>query len=897
MLACISTSGLAQNRANIKGKVVDSTTKETMEFATVAVLNRKDSSLVSYTTTLKTGEFNLHNLPSAVDLKLVISFVGYSNYRKYFRLEKGETVDLGTIKMGSKNGVLSEVKVHGEAVPIMVKKDTIEFSAEAFKTPPNAVVEDLLKRLPGIQIDMDGTITVNGKTIKKLLIDGKQYFANDPRIASKNLDADMIAKVQIYDDRDDDPDHLIPDAKVDKILNLTLKSAIKKSVGGKLHGGYGTRDRYDAGLLYNMFRDTLQISLIGLSNNLNQTGFSQSDLNSLGGFNRSGNVNTINAGGRGGGSIQTVTSGGVNINTDYGKKLKVNLLYFYSYTNSNYTSTTFRQQFFGDTTLSSPGASQYIDVANQHTISSLVEANPDTTVRIRYAPKVTFSTDAYNAIGTSNSYNNFFPQLNSSFANTDSHSNNFQFQQSFSYYKRLHRKGETLNITHNLNISPGSGLAYAINNFTSYTAVLPSSNLNRLADSYNNNIDASIGVNYRLPFNKKLTGDVQVNGSYNHNNGRLFDYNLDPATGKYTMYIDSLSHNLVRRQGIEYVRPELTFKLTKQINLIVNATVELMQTYNQFNKNIPDINRFNTYVLPNISYQSPKFSASYNQNINQPSINDLLPYTTFSSQLYSSIGNPNLKPTRTHNLNTNYYTNTAETMVSTSIYINGQYVENSVFRETNVNSQGATLAKPVNKTGSYSLTGGGYLSKGFKKIGQWQTRVSTSVYGSNYHSFFQVNNSEGFQNSYSISLNQSLYANWNNKFEINPSYNISPSITSYQNLAYNTVNYVTQNLNVPVTLKWIKHTTIESSYIYRYNPLVAAGFQKSINIFNFSLARQIQYRDRGEIKVSVYDLFDQNVSEYRYASGNSVTDQQQKILKRYFLLTYAYRFTSTTTKK
>jgi hypothetical protein len=914
ILACITTTGLAQNRANIKGIVVDSVSKDVMEFATVAVLNRKDSSLISYTTTLKTGEFNLHNLPAGVGLKLIISFVGYDNYRKYFTLNKAETVDLGNIKMKSKNGLLAEVKVQGEAVPIIVKKDTIEFSAEAFKTPPNAVVEDLLKRLPGIEVDFNGNITVNGKAVSKLMVDGKQFFANDPRIASKTLDADMISKVQVYDDRDDDPDHLVPDSKVSKIINLKLKYAIKRSTTGKVHGGYGTRDRFDAGLLYSTFRDTLQLSAIIIANNLNRTGFSQGDLSSLGGFNRSGNDNLgyggLVTGGNSGG-IETLGSGGLNINNDYGKKLKINLLYYYSHTSDVYNSRQFNQQFFSDNTLrtlsaphtdtlSSNSASNSHSVSNKHSISGLVESKPDTNTIIRYQPKLNFNTGSSKSSSNNNSYNNFAGAVNTNNYLTNGNSKQFAFQQSFSYYLKLHKKGESLNISHNLSISsPSNNQNFTDNELNIYYPATSASSLIRLADNAASGSNASLNISYRYPFTKKLTGSLSSNNNFSYNHGRLYTYNFNPGTGLYNVYIDSLSRDLVRKNYNETIRPELTYTISKPKYIRLNAAlnVQFMQVYNQFHKNVADINRFETYLLPSFDMSISNLSLSYSQSVSQPSINDMVPYTTVYNLLNSFVGNPDLLPTRNHNLNASYYYNKSESQLSGSLYSYYSFNENSVFRESTYNNQGGSFQKPVNKTGSYNYYISASISKGFKKFNNWQIRVSDRLSDNGSHNFFQVNAQRGFQNSSSISFNQAVYLNYNNKFEINPSYTISPSITSYQDVAYNTVKYVNQNLSVPITVKGIKHYVIESTYSYAYNPLVSAGFRKSSNVLNISFARLFQYRDRAEIRLSVYDLFDQNVSAYRFVSGNYIVDQQTQILQRYFLLTYTWRFVSTVTKK
>jgi len=896
LLAITATASLAQNRANIQGKVVDSASNEILELATVAVVNPTDSSLISYTVTNKAGEFTLHNLPSDKPVKLVISYVTYNNYRKNLNLKKGETLQLGTLKLSAKTNNLNEVKINGEAVPIVVKKDTIEFNAEAFKTPPNSVVEDLLKRLPGLEVDMDGNITVNGKSVK-LKVDGKEFFSNDPRIASKNLDADLIAKVQVYDDREDDPDHLIPDAKVNKIINLKLKSAIKKSVGGKLHGGVGTRDRYDAGIIYNMLRDTLQISLIGIANNLSRTGFSQGDLSSLAGFSRNGTdvARNLNLGGRG--SISTIGAGGANINTDYGKKLKVNLLYYFSHSSNINGEKEFSQQFLkNDTILSSNYFVDDRSHSNTHTLSSLVEMNPDSTVKIRYQPIITISNSGSNGNYTNNAYNNFVPRLNSSINSSRDRSDNFRFQHTFSYYHAFHKKGESLNISHNMSISPGNGVDYTLNDITSYTAI-PSSTQDRLGNSASRSSSASVNITYRDPFSKKLTGDVQLSNNFNYNNGRLFTYDLNPQTGLYDAYVENLSRDLVRKQFYETIRPEITYNFTKKARLMASVGVQFMQTYNKFKKGFPDINRYDTFLLPALSFSNSLFSLSYSMSVRQPEINSLRPDTTVYNQFSSNSGNPLLKPTRSHSLNVSVYLNKPERMLSTNIsgyfFIN----ENSVFSERKTSSQYVSFSRPINKSGSYSSSLSGTESKSFKKFNNWQVRLTDRISANYQHNFFNINGQDGFQNTLSGTFSQQVFANWNNKFEFNPTYTVNPSFTSYQDVNFKNIRYATQSLYIPTVIKMVKHMTFEANYSYAYNPQVAPGQQRSSNVVNLSIARQFQFRDRGEIKISCFDLFDQSIDSFRYVGDNYLYDIQEQILRRYFLISYSYRFTSTTTKK
>lgn len=868
--------------------------------ATVAVINVKDSTsaaLISYTLSDKNGAFALHNLPAALPLKVLITFVGYKPVRKLMTLTKGENVNLGTIELSSK--LLQEISITGERLPIVVKADTIEFNAEAFKTRPNAVVEDLLKKLPGIEVANDGTITVNGKKVSKIMIDGREFFANDPKIASKNLDAALIAKVQVYDDREDDPDHLIEDSKVDKIINLKFKKALKKSIFGKVYGGAGTQGRYESGGLFNMFRDTLQVSIIGVGNNLSKTGFSRQELYSAGGFDRGGGDNVLNSGTFGGQSysgIQSVATGGFNINNDYGKKLKLNLVYFLSHTQNTYNSEAKQRQFLNDTTLTSLSSSSRSNYTTKHNIGTTIKWKPDASTEIKYNPTITINNSGSNSSSSSFNSSNFLQSISTN--SGDSHSNNggTQFQQSFSFYKSLKKKRESITITHSLKINPDEADNYSTNKLVSYTSALPTTTLNRYSNTSTKGTDANLSASYRYPLSKKLIADVSISGNYNRQHGNLLTYDFNPAINQYNVYLDSLSYNLVRAQWTESVHPGITYNITKKITLVAGLSTQWQQIDNQFNKNIPDLNQNYLFILPNLRLSLGDMTLSYDANISQPSINDLQPIKYVYSPVSSYTGNPDLKPTKRNNFSANYYSYKPESQVNTSVYSNFTLEENSVYRRRTISSVGASTSSPVNRNGQYNGSLGFNIGKKFKKINDITIGVSTNIFSYVYHNFFQLNQDEGFQNNYSISASGRLSVNWKDIIEFEPAYSINRNITTYTGVNYNNVAYTSHSVDTHFMSHLPGKIDIEGSYNYTYNPLASAGFQKSINLVSMSLAHQLLKKDRGEIKLSCYDIFNQNVSAYQYAGANSITDVQSQIIKRYFLLTLLFKFNKAITK-
>jgi len=891
--------GNAQNRSNLTGKVADSVSTAPVELATVAVLNPKDTlnSLVSYTLTDKNGVFTLHNLPSGITLKVLITFVGYMPYRKMITLVKGANVDLGKIILNPKE--LKEVAITGERLPIVIKKDTIEFNAEAFKTRPNAVVEELLKKLPGVEIDNKGTITVNGKSVSKIMIDGKEFFANDPKIATKNLDASLIDKVQVYDDRENDPDHLVEDSKVEKIINLKFKKALKKSTFGKVYAGAGTQGRFEAGGLYNMFRDTLQVSLIGVGNNLNKTGFSREDLYSSGGFNRAGD-NVLNQGttfgGNNYGSIQSVATGGFNINNDYGKKLKLNLVYFYTRTQTLSKNQSNNQQFFPTDTLTTKSNYSSTATDNKHNLSFSLKWQADTATQIKYNPLINFSNSQTTSNSAADRDSYLIPHISHNTNISDYETNSVQFQHSFSYYRRLKKKFESITITHNLSINPGANKNYYQNDLTSFTPTQPSDSLNRYAQRNSKNVSASLNASYRYPLSKKIIADIALSGNYNKQGGNLFTYDFNPANNQYSIYIDSLSTDATRYQKTEGIRPGFTYNITKKTSLIVGLTAQWQQIKNQFNRNISDLDQNYLFFLPSVQFRTGDISLGYDVNISQPGISDLQPIKLVYSSLYTYTGNPDLKPTRRNNFNASYYKYNPESRVNINFYSNGTIEQNSIYRQRTLSTLGAQTSRPINRDGQYNASMGGGIGKSFKKNHDLTFSTSTNFYSYLNHRFFQLNADEGYQTNYYVGIYQNFSLSWKDLLDLTPSYSITRNITNYIGVNYAGLSYTSHNIDTRLTAHLPQKFDVEGSYNYNYNPLVSPGFQRSTNLVSMTMARQFLKKDRGEIKLSCYDIFNQNVSAYRYANENSITDSQSQILKRYFLLTVQFKFNKTITK-
>jgi hypothetical protein len=750
-----------------------------------------------------------------------------------------------------------------------------------------------------VQVNGDGTITVNGKSVSKLLIDGKQFFGSDLKIATKNLDAAIVNSIQVYDDRENDPDHLISDTKVQKIINLKLKKAIKRSIFGKVFAGGGTRNRYESGGLFNLFRDTLQVSIIGLSNNLNQTAFSNDELYSQGGFNRSGGNNlyngTVNTGGQSWGGIEKITSGGFNINTDYGKKLKLNLLYFYSQRNNAGQSLNKVQRTLGDTVINTSSNSENHSNNYAHNITGLIDWEPDTLNTIHYAPKLSFKRDESGNSSYSDSYNNLSGHLSEVSGSSNNKGHGTDFSQDFYYNKRFKgKKDASINIAHSLQYNPSSSQGVSINNLHSFVSTLKSDTLNRQGNGANKSFSAQLNLSVRYPFTKKLTVDVVTSGSYSQSVERNQVYDFNKSTGLYDVYLLSQSTNFKRNLFTQDVKPGITYRFTPGISVIAGVSFNWQQAENIF---VSETNYHNyLFVLPTVRLELGPVSVGYNRSASLPWLSALQPQTIVYNPLYTFTGNPFLKPTISNNFNANFNKYFQKQELNLYFYGSVNTEEDAVIQTQLSQASGAQATNFVNRDGQTNANLSMGIYKRFKKMGKWTVNTNTSMYMYYRRTLNIINSVEGWQKSMSPGANQSFNINWNDKVELNAGAGYRIGRTKYDYGDHKTVNTNNFNMNNNLVVRWPAHIVWETKQDFNYNSQVANGLQKSINVVSSSIALQMLKKDRGEIKITGYDLFNQNTSVYRYASDNIIYDVQNNTLKRYFLLTLTYKFNSLSTK-
>ncbi|HEX8334242.1 MAG TPA: outer membrane beta-barrel protein [Segetibacter sp.] len=886
------------SQGTIKGKITDSSGKQVLGLATVTVFKAADTVLITYRLSNHEGEFKVPGLPLNVLCRFLISYLGYKVHRQEFTLtaDKSE-IDFGKILMATDAKNLDDVLVVAERPPVSFRQDTIEFNAAAFKTLPTALTEDLLKKLPGVQIDADGNITVNGKKVNRILVDGKEFFGNDPKMATRNLPAQMIDKVQVSEDKDEaelNPDKSKGD--IGQVINLKLKKGVKKGWFGKAYAGAGTDDLYEAGTILNLFKDTMQVSLLGFSNNLNRAGFGFNDIQSLGGFGRSGtnmimmngtgglNINGISFGGLGEG-INRSTGAGINMNHVLKNGLTLNSQYFYGRSRNDILEKNNRQQFLGDTTFVTRSTRQEVVVSNSHRIAFGLKGKIDSLSRFEFKPNLAITDQESNKHTDFLNSNNFKGQLTGSNNKQLLDGSDVTYNHSLLLFKNFRKKGRTLNLNNSLNYGKGS-IDQVNNVLNTFYETGGTSSLDQLRDRETNNFNTTFNANYNDPLNKQFSLRLNYALTYFDNADDLATFIRD-ANGKYEIPNLSLSNALSRKSLRNSFSAGVNWKY-KKFNITTSAMLQTLDIYNNFKNAQAKVDQHFQFFLPQLNINWKEMTFSYSVNVSPPNIQDVQPVPDNSNPLYITYGNVNLKPVKSHNFYLNFFKNITEKMLSVNAYLNGNITENAIARVRSIDANGVQVSRPENVDGNRNFYTNFNINKQYKLNKKFQFSIGGG-YNANYtKTFLSINGRQGFGNSYSFRPAGRVSLNWRDIIEYSIDHGRTFATTNYQNNIFNDINITTHRTNTELVVRWPKNVVWESSLAYNYNSNVAPGLQRTSALLNGGVTYLFLKDQKGQLKLSVFDLLNDNIDLWRFTSENSIIDRQINILERYLLLTFTY---------
>jgi hypothetical protein len=911
-LCCVLLAALYGNaQGSIKGKLTDSSGKNPLGLATVTVFQAGDTSLITYRLSTPEGEFRVPGLPLNRPLRLVISYSGYEAHRHEFTLTNDTPVEMGTISLLPSSKTLDEILVVAERPPVTVRRDTIEFNASSFRTLPTALVEDLLKKLPGIQIDRDGNIMANGRRVNRIQVDGKSFFGDDPKMATRNLPANLIDKIQVTEDKDEAARNTDGDlTNVGQVINLTLKKGVKKGWFGKAYAGMGTKERYEIGGIANIFRDTLQLSVLGFSNNINRSGFSFKEIQDLGGFSRSGfnsvtvmrrgsqegfSINGISFGGMDGG-IARSSGGGFNLNHAPNKRNNFFVQYFIGNSRNNIQDLVNKQQFFSDTTLTTRTSTVNHRNGYSHNAGIGTTLKPDTLTDINFRMGYSYVTQDEDINSSIRVTNNKAGQVSTGAGNLFNNTYNNDYYHNLFLTRRFgSKKGRSFNLFNIFNYR-NNLQRYITETESQFFIPAPDELLfEQLRRQDVPTLSTTVNAAFSEPLSSKWT--MRINSRYEFlKDEQDISLYVKDAGSKYDLLDLNRSSGFQRRQNRFSTNFGLSYKL-KKVTLTGGVSGLWQDIHNEF-RNIAtpvDMNLFS--ILPNFSLNWKQLSVRYDKNVSAPSIGHLIPVPDSTNPFFIRFGNPYLRPAKRHSVNVSNFSFLQSSGASFNVYANVNFTDDDVIMARTIGTNGVETVKPVNANGSINM----YANLGFGKEYKNNQKFIFSYRISPHMNFdrrkLSVNNNISTATTLSYGPGLSVGLNWNDIIEFRPDYRPSFSRTTYTDPYFRNIKVVTHYLETELVIRWPKRLVWESQLSYRSTNQVAPGLPKDNLLWNAAVTLLMLKDSKGLLKLSVFDVLDRNNNLFRYTTMNQIIDQQSNVLTRFAELSFTYNIRNLGTGK
>lgn len=900
---------LAQKAGSIKGVVYDTITRQAVSDATITVLQQKDSSLVSFTMSNSSGEFSVSGIEPG-NYRLLITHVAYHNSNKYFSIsDSASDIDMGNLILNDKSKVLEEVVVIAEAPPVTLVGDTVQYNAGSFKTKPNSVVEDLLRKLPGVQVEKDGTVKAQGQTVNRVLVDGKEFFGTDPKVATKNLPADAVDKVQVYD-RQSDMAQLtgFDDGNSEKTINLKLKKDKKKGLFGKVSAGGGTDERYQGRFNVNSFKGARHFSALGMGNNTNAEGFSFMDiLGFSGALNQAGKgggeINiTLSAddpaaallGGSNNNSINTTWAGGINYNNIIGTKMELNGSYFYSRYNPVTDTRRSRQYILPDSTYFSNQQSRTNNRSITNRANFTYDFLIDSMHSLKITPNFSYQSSVYRSRSDYETLSEELQKTNSGFSDSYSSGEGFNFSNNLLFRKKFKRKGRTLsfNLGTTINESDANSSLESMNEFfTKSGSTLLTDTINQISNVSRDSRGYNARVSYTEPLFRKSLMEFSVGKTENLSISDKETYDYNNGNGKYDQLNPFLTNNFENSYGTNTAGLRLRTQ-KKNFNYTVGLTWQNAELEGTVKSGIKDsvINKSFNNLLPNgrFEYKFNRFKSiriNYQAVTTQPTISQLQPVPDISDPLNIREGNPNLKQEYSHRINAMYTGVNPFRAKNLFIFTNFSSSSNKIVNYDVIDSLGRKRTTPVNVDGVYNLSTD--IRVGFPlKFIKWNMNLNTRF---SYGKMIQYINSErnDIRNT-RIDPQVQLSKNFKDKLDLSFSAGLNIYNAQYSLQSALNNKYLTQEYSVDLGWQLPGNLFLSTDFDYRISSERAEGYNAKVPLWNASISKLFLKFDRGELKLSVFDLLNKNQGIVRNTNQNYIEDQVNRVLNRFFLLSFTY---------
>ena len=878
----------------IKGKVVDTFSKTPLEATTVYAESVKDSTLITYGISEEDGSFELEGNTNLKETNVFFSYNGYKTL--VMKLNIKPSIDLATVQMEEQAQELKGVQVLGERVPITIKKDTLEFNADSFSVRPDATVEEILKKLPGIEVDSDGKITVNGKEVNEILVDGQVFFSKDPKVVTKSLPKEVIDKIQITDTKTKKQEFTGEDGDGENMsINLTIKKDKNKGYLGRIAAGYGTDDRYQTNGLVNYFNNKERISFIASSNNINNSGFSFDEIydmvgNTRGGYSGARESGLINNYGNG---ITTSSNlGGSYANAKKGE-YEIDGNYFFAYSDNYNDQKTSRENILPDRRYFSDSESSFRGSTNSNRGGANIEYDIDKTLRVSFEPSMSVNRTTSGDINNATSTDADGELINSNERTSEDDGFQRNFSNQFNIIKKLDTIGKFVSFsfsntnTENKNVSNLVSKRLVFGDDPSEENLDQQSNVDNKRDAYD------LEVSYRQPLTAKLFLDFEYEYSHDNRDNKKEVLDYEEATNRYTDFNEMLSSDF-NFKNVQQT-PSVGLRINgEKLNFNVRASYRFTNLDNQdflqntsFSKGYENL-LFSSRLRYSIG-KNNRLYARYRTSLDVPSINQLQPVPNVNNPLNVVIGNPNLSLGVGHNISFNYNNFNWKERTGIYVYSGVEVQKNRVSAISTTDDNFLRTTRFTNIDGNYNGYAGMGYSKQIKKDSTFTAKFNIRPSLSFGQQVSFTNGVELKAKRFDVSPRISTTFNFSELLEIEPGYGVSFNNTQYNLDGIEDIKYTAQNANLRMTSYWPENLIWGNDLRYNYNGNVGPGFRKDALFWNMSLGLQVMEK-KATIKVLAYDLLDQNINTRRTTGEDFIQDYQGTVLQQYFMASFTYKF-------
>ncbi|MGG9972805.1 outer membrane beta-barrel protein [Ferruginibacter sp. SUN002] len=923
LLNCFVSLVFAQD-ITLTGKLIDNTDKTPVVGSSIRLKSNNDSGVVKTVITDSKGEFTFTGL-NPTSYTLTTSNLNYENISQKIVLQASNKQPI-VIPVTRLAATLEAVTVVGKVAPVKQKGDTTEFTASQYKVNPDATAEDLIKKMPGISVDASGNVTTLGDQVKKVTVDGRDFFGDDATAALKNLPAEVIDKIQVFDRLSDQAAFTgFDDGNSVKTINIITKKGMANGQFGRVYAGYGTDNRYTAGGNVNLFKGAQRISILGMFNNINQQNFSSEDLlgvnssSSSGGGGRGGGGGGNRGGNFGGGGnnflvgqtngISKTNAFGINYSDQWSKKVDVTGSYFFnnSNTGNNQNSNTqyfikgANDQFYDETNTSS--ANNF-----NHRLNLRLNYKIDDKNTLTFTPSISFQKNSSYRTNEGTRYVTATNLVSTANSSTRSDRSGYNSSNSLLYRHAFAKKGRTISLNLTAGYNDREGDVYLNSNNKYYTggSVYLDTTTNQFTDQLVNGNNYAANISYTEPIGKKGQLQFSYSPSVTNNKSDQRVFRFDDVTDKYSE-LDTAYSNKFDNKTISHTT-EAGYRVGDKDNMFnVGVSYRYLElNSDQVFPNVLSVNKNFNNVLPNLMWRkkiSPKSNIRlfYRANTNTPSINQLQNVIDNSNILFLRAGNPDLKQQVSNTIGGRYTFN--NTQKSTSFFANifVQQADNYIANATYIAAadslldngivlyKGSQLSKPTNLDGYISLRSLLTYSMPLSFI---KSTLNLSGGVSYSKTPGLVNSVSSVSNNYTYNTGVVLASNISQYIDYNLSYNVNFNNTKNSiNSALNT-NYVSQNARLQVNLLDKKGWFLQNDVSNATYSGLSSGFNQSYWLWNAAVGKKFLKNQAGELKLSVFDLLKQNQSITRTVDPTYIEDVRNQVLQQYFMLTFTYKLKS-----